>query len=200
MNELEILPTAGFFALIFLIAGKIFLLKKKGVKVSSGKNKTSSQVFLLYFVFLLMMGVWIFEIAQPVFQFNFLFLPLFFTQPLLKSLLWDILGAAFVIAGLILMATSLSHFKNSLRFGLDENNQGKLITSGIFSFSRNPFFLSLDLYFLGVALILSNLFFIIFAVLAIVGIHFFILKEEKFMRKYFGNKYLLYSRSVRRYF
>jgi len=87
-----------------------------------------------------------------------------------------------------------------LRFGLNENNRGKLINTGIFSVSRNPFFFSIILCFVGTALIFMNWFFIGFAVLAIVSIHFFILKEEKFMRQHYGESYREYRKKVRRYF
>ena len=101
---------------------------------------------------------------------------------------------------LVLFALTLSHFKNSLRFGIDEKNKGELITKGVFSLSRNPFFLSIDIYFAGIALLLPNLFFIGFSVLAIVSIHFFILKEEKFMQSMYGKEYASYAKNVRRYF
>ncbi|MGM0620026.1 MAG: methyltransferase family protein, partial [Bacteroidota bacterium] len=105
-----------------------------------------------------------------------------------------------IFISLIFMALTLHHFKTSLRFGLNENNRGKLITTGIFSFSRNPFFFSIIIYFLGTALVFPNWFFIGFAVLAIVSIHLFILKEEKFMEEHFGESYLKYQQKVRRYF
>jgi protein-S-isoprenylcysteine O-methyltransferase Ste14 len=109
-------------------------------------------------------------------------------------------GVVITIMSLIIMLLTLLHFRNSLRFGLDENNRGKLITGGIFSISRNPFFTSLLLWFFGIALILPSPFFIGFALLAAVGIHFFILKEEKFMQRFYGVEYLEYRRKVRRYF
>jgi protein-S-isoprenylcysteine O-methyltransferase Ste14 len=49
-------------------------------------------------------------------------------------------------------------------------------------------------------MVFPNFFFIGFAVLAIVSIHFFILKEEKFMGKIYGADYEKYLQKVRRYF
>jgi protein-S-isoprenylcysteine O-methyltransferase Ste14 len=111
-----------------------------------------------------------------------------------------IAGILFIVFALVFLWLALLHFKNSLRFGLDEKNKGELITTGIFSLSRNPFFLSIDLYFTGAALIFSSFFFIGFAILVLVSIHFFILKEEKFMVEIYGRKYREYLRNVRRYF
>ncbi len=111
-----------------------------------------------------------------------------------------ITGTVVVLFSLVLWITTLLHFNKSLRFGLDPKNPGKLITTGIFSVSRNPFFLSLDLYFAGIALILPDLFFISFAALAIISIHFFILKEEKFLLKIYGEDYKMYAEKTERYF
>lgn len=193
------IPLAGFlFILIFLI-GRIQFLKRKGIKVSSGPVKMKKPAFLLYFFFMAIFLIWLFEITNPVFHFSFSILPGFLTHFLVDSIFLKISGAAIVLTALVLLATTLLHFKTSLRFGLNENNPGKLITTGIFSISRNPFFLSLDLYFLGIALIFPSLFFIGFAVLSIVNIHFFILKEEKFLRKVYDEVYKKYTKNVGRY-
>ncbi len=95
---------------------------------------------------------------------------------------------------------TLTHFNTSLRFGLDKNTRGKLITIGIFSISRNPFFLSLDIYFIGTAMVLPSIFFLVFAATTVVSIHFFILKEERFMADNYSEEYLKYRQKTRRYF
>lgn len=200
MNWLKIIPFLGFMILAASISGKIFLLQKRGVKVSSGNENPPRFLFILYPVFFLLLLFWIFELAKPVFQFQFSILSHQLTTPLADYLFLDIAGALLIFISLIFMGLTLHHFKNSLRFGLNENNHGKLITTGIFSFSRNPFFLSIIFYFLGTAHIFPGWFFIGFAVVAIISIHFFILKEEKFMAKHFGKNYLKYRQKVRRYF
>jgi protein-S-isoprenylcysteine O-methyltransferase Ste14 len=200
MNWLKIIPFLGFIFLTALISGKIFLLQKKGVKVSSGNENPPRFMFILYPVFFLILLSWVLELTKPVFHFQFTIFSDQFTAPLADYLFLDITGALVIFISLIFMALTLHHFKTSLRFGLNENNRGKLITSGIFSFSRNPFFLSIILYFLGTALVIPGWFFIGFAVLAIGSIHLFILKEEKFMEDHFGENYRNYRQKVRRYF
>jgi protein-S-isoprenylcysteine O-methyltransferase Ste14 len=95
---------------------------------------------------------------------------------------------------------TLLHFRFSLRFGLDDKNQGELVTRGVFSQSRNPFFLSINLFFVGLALFHTSVFFIVMALLTLISIHFFILKEEKFLRKHYGEAYQKYREKVGRYF
>jgi protein-S-isoprenylcysteine O-methyltransferase Ste14 len=83
---------------------------------------------------------------------------------------------------------------------MNSKNLGELITTGVFSISRNPFFVSIIIYFTGISLFYPNPFFIAYTVLTIVSIHFFILKEEEFLQKYYGKEYENYTNNVRRYF
>ena len=199
MNIFEIFPLVSFLILILMFYGRVVFLKRKGVTISSAGRKAVKTSLFIYLVFLVIMLLWLWEISKPVFQISFSVLPEIITQLLFHSDLIQITGVVIISISLIFMLITLLNFRNSLRFGLDKNNRGKLVTSGIFAISRNPFFLSLDLYFLGIAVLLPNLFFIGFAVLALVGIHFFILKEEKFMVKNYDEEYLEYCRKVPRY-
>ena len=199
MKGFDIFPSVSFLILIILIFGRVIFLKRKGINVSSGPGKRNKPVVLLFSVFLLIFLIWLFELIKPVFQISVSVLPELFTKPVTDSYLIKVAGVFVTGFALVFMLITLIHFEKSLRFGLNEKNPGKLITTGIFSISRNPFFLSLDIYFTGIALLQPGLFFISLSVLAIISIHFFILKEEKFMQRIYGNEYLEYKRKVRRY-
>ena len=199
MNGFDIFPFISFLVLVTLISGRVVFLKRKGINVSSDSGKKNKSVIFLYFAFLLILLLWLFELTKPVFHISFSVLPEVLNKSLIESDFMKIAGVLVTGFALVFLTLTLLHFKNSLRFGLDEKNLRKLITTGVFAFSRNPFFLSLDIYFLGIAILLPNLFFIGFAVLTFSGIHFFILKEEKFMRSVYGGEYLEYRRKVRRY-
>jgi protein-S-isoprenylcysteine O-methyltransferase Ste14 len=200
MKGFEIFPIASFLILLLLITGRIIFLKRKGITVNSVASERRKSMIPLYFLFFLFALLWLLQLAKPTFQFSFSVLPEAITTVLSNLFFLRIAGAFTIILALVLLMITLVHFKTSLRFGLNEKQSGKLITTGIFSITRNPFFLSLDLYFLGIAMLLPSLFFICFALLAAVGIHFFILKEEKFMLKVYGEEYEKYSKKVRRYF
>jgi protein-S-isoprenylcysteine O-methyltransferase Ste14 len=176
------------------------MLKRRKIVVSSGEVKNKRSLVFLYLLFLMILFLWLFELAKPALQISISVLPETITKFLTHSFFLKIAGISMIILALLFLLISLIHFKNSLRFGLDESNLGKLITCGIFAISRNPFFLSLDLYFLGIALLLPSFFFIGFSVLTFIGIHFFILKEEKFMLKNYDGEYENYQTKVRRYF
>ena len=200
MNKFEAFPIASFLVLIFLVLGRIIYLKRKGILVSSNSLKKSKTKILINAIFGAILLLWIFELSRPVLLSSFSILPENIKILLVDSFFMKIAGFSIITFSLVILLATLLHFKNSLRFGLDENNRGKLVTTGIFAISRNPFFLSLDFYFLGVAILLPSIFLIGFSVLAIISIHFFILKEEKFMRKIYGSEYEKYAQKVRRYF
>jgi protein-S-isoprenylcysteine O-methyltransferase Ste14 len=93
----------------------------------------------------------------------------------------------------------LISFGKSWRIGIDENNSNELITNGMFKYSRNPIFLFMDMYFVGIMLIYPNVVFILLAIGVIAGVHLQILREEEFLLKKFGEKYIEYKNKTRRY-
>ncbi len=199
MKIFDFLPLISFLLFVLLIIGKTIILKRKGVPVSSNTKKSTLVKFVLYPIFLLTIILFISELVKPAFNFSYSVLPEFLTQNLFNSIALKVLGATLITISLIFLAFTLHDFSKSLRFGMDSKNLGKLITNRVFSISRNPFFISIIFYFFGIALFCLNWFFIGFAALTIVSIHFFILKEEKFMRKNYGKEYENYTKNVRRY-
>ena len=68
---------------------------------------------------------------------------------LLKSLLF---------ISILLVWIAQSHMRESWRIGIDEINKSELVTSGLFSYSRNPIFLGIMIANFGLFLILPNAF------------------------------------------
>lgn len=193
------LPLLFFLAFSAALLFKTAFLKRNGVHVRA-KNETKNKAnYFLYPAFTLVLLLWLFELIKAAFSLSITVLPAILTKKILQCLICQISGSAALLLALILWIITLLHFKNSLRFGLVKNNRGELITKGIFSLSRNPFFLSLDFYFIGVAILLPTVFTIGFSLTAIVSIHFFILKEERFLQKFYGEEYLAYKHKTRRY-
>lgn len=186
--------------LLTLIIARSAVLKSRGINVSAKAKKNESPNLILYFIFILVVVLFISEIFRPTFKFSFHILPDWMITPLANSVLIKAIGVLLQLFALVMLLLTLLHFKDSLRFGMDSEHRGKLITNGIFSISRNPFFISLLLFFMGNAFLISSPFFIAFTLSAIISIHLFILKEEKFMQKNYGEEYKKYSQRVRRYF
>lgn len=98
----------------------------------------------------------------------------------------------------------LTYKKELISYGyevtkISMNDKTKLITNGIYKISRNPAFLGFDLMYIGIALLYSNPFTIIFSLFAITMLHLQILKEEKYLEKSFKNEYISYKNKTNRY-
>ena len=200
MEWINVIPLIGFLIYISIISGRIVLLKRKGIRVNSRSAAENKRKYLLYpffsFIFLLML----FEMVRIAVNIPYQLLPEAITRPLTESEWTGITGTGLALLSIIVLGSSLYSLSNSLRFGLDADNSGTLTTSGIYSVSRNPFFLSIELLFVGTALQIPSPLFILLAVLTITTIHFYILKEERFLYKKYGDAYSEYKRKVRRYF
>lgn len=110
-----------------------------------------------------------------------------------------IAGVFLCCIGLYFFVSALISFKSSWRVGIDTKQPGELITTSVFSITRNPIFLFLDLYIIGTFLIYGNAFFLISIVIVLPSLHFQISKEEKFLEEKYGKEYREYKKSVRRY-
>ena len=90
--------------------------------------------------------------------------------------------------------------KDSWRAGIPEKDKTKLVTTGIYRYSRNPAFLGFDLMYIGVLLMYGNLLTAMFTVFAMTMLHLQILQEEKYLVGVFGAEYEEYRKQVFRYF
>lgn len=200
MEFLSIFPLVSFLVLLISLISRIIYLRKKGIKVNSKQNKKPLYLHFLYPVFALIFLLWTGELVGLAFQLPSMILPEILTANLVNFHPLKVAGTIVVMLALTFWILTLFHFHFSLRFGLDNKNQGALITRGVFSRSRNPFFLSINLFFTGLAMIHTSIFFIVMAILTTINIHFFILKEEKFLRKHYGEAYQKYREKTGRYF
>jgi len=116
-----------------------------------------------------------------------------------KNQIIQFAGATVILVGLIVFCLALISFNSSWRVGIDTVSPGDLITTGVFSVTRNPIFLSMDLYFLGTFLIYGNLFFLMCFVCIALGFQFQIRQEETFLIERYGDKYRKYMAQVNRY-
>lgn len=195
----EKIPFISYLILIVILTIRIITLRRKQVDTGFGNSEKSASKPWFLFVFLLIFLLWIFELSRAAIGFSLDLLPGFLTAPLTNSYYLKGFGSTSIVIGLLGFTITLRHFGSSLRFGLNRNNKGKLVTTGIFSLSRNPFFLSLEFYFLGISLVLPSLFFLGFTLSAFIGIHYFILKEERFLLENYGDEYRRYQEKTRRY-
>ncbi|OOM81820.1 isoprenylcysteine carboxyl methyltransferase (ICMT) family protein [Clostridium puniceum] len=102
--------------------------------------------------------------------------------------------------GIFIFITSMVTMDDSWRAGIDDSQKTKIVTTGIYKYSRNPAFVGFDLFYIGTALTFSNVFIIIIACASILMFHLQILEEKKFLPIAFGKEYLDYKKKTGRYF
>ncbi|MGB7355280.1 MAG: isoprenylcysteine carboxylmethyltransferase family protein, partial [Acidobacteriaceae bacterium] len=108
------------------------------------------------------------------------------------------IGVACCGSGLSLMLASLVSFGRSFRVGIDSEHPDKLVTSGVFSFSRNPIYVAFALVLLGEFLIFPNWIFLAYAAAGTWLFHRQVLREEDFLRRRYGEEFTAYRERVRR--
>jgi protein-S-isoprenylcysteine O-methyltransferase Ste14 len=109
-------------------------------------------------------------------------------------------GVVFCLVGLQLLLWSLISFGRSFRIGIDIERPDRLITTGVFAFSRNPIYVAFSSILLGQLLIRPNWLLAVYLIAAICLFHRQILREEGFLARHYGKEYEIYCRRVRRYF
>ena len=75
-----------------------------------------------------------------------------------------------------------------------------IVSSGPFRLSRNPIYLSMMLLLIGIGCWANSIWFLTWMVLAVILLTVFVIKpEERYLEEKFGETYLSYNRSVRRW-
>jgi protein-S-isoprenylcysteine O-methyltransferase Ste14 len=187
-----------YFALT--IGRTIHLRITQGVRpfvLGAGKSGFPAVLEISFFFGL---AVWLAEVVLAALHAPFRILPTPLDRVAIASVFWRVAGAALLLASIALFAWALASFGSGWRVGIDTQTPGKLATGGVFAISRNPIFLSLDLFFLGTFFILGTVFFLAAAILVVLGMHYQILQEEKHLRKTYGEEYRVYGEETARYF
>ena len=113
-----------------------------------------------------------------------------------------IFGYFMIISGLIVILSAIILFKkyHTTISPLNPSNATKLITDGIYKFSRNPMYLGLLLVLLGISIILNLIggFFLIPLFILYLNL-FQIIPEENAMVDLFKDEFLDYKKNVRRW-
>ena len=108
-------------------------------------------------------------------------------------------GVALCTAGLVVFMSSLVAFGSSFRVGIDTTNAGKLITTGIFRFTRNPIYVAFWIILLGEFLVYPSWLLLVYLAAASWLFHRQVLREEAYLKQHYGSEYTEYSGRVRRY-
>jgi protein-S-isoprenylcysteine O-methyltransferase Ste14 len=150
-------------------------------------------------------NVW-WQIFEVVFGIPFLIaiglhlaIPLSFPRGTLTPLL-TILGIALLITGTILVVRVRQEFS---RYGQPTDPgrpTSKIITTGVFSVSRNPLYLGGICILVGFALAFNLPWALVLLLPAIIACHYVLITpEERYLAAKFGEEYRLYTKAVHRW-
>ena len=167
--------------------------------IAIGRGKRGFQLVFELYAFAGLV-VWMSEVLLYSLHASFRIFPSPLDMQLIDSTAARVIGVMLVTSGFVILIWAFISFGVSWRVGFDTKTPGELVTTGLFNFSRNPIYIFLNLWFVGVFLINGTLIFLIFALLAIVHLHYQILREEKFLAELYGQAYEDYCARTGRYF
>lgn len=109
------------------------------------------------------------------------------------------IGIIIEAAGVVSFVLSVLTMNDNWRAGIPEKKETHLVTSGIYTLSRNPAFLGFDLLYIGVLIAFPNMWHAVFVVVTVFIFDKQIRNEEKFLEASFGEEYAQYKKKVGRY-
>jgi len=185
----------GYFAaltivlLIGMVVTRALLLRRKGVEAMHFGKIDKSDFFIPPFALF-----YFYLVFAAAFGF-----PSVSTQKFFQSDVAAWIGVLSCLSGLLLMSWSLVSFGRSFRVGIDTEHPDKLITSGVFAFSRNPIYVAFACVLLGQFLIFPNWVLLVYLIAGVLLFHRQVLREEDYLTQHYGKEYLEYCARVRRY-
>jgi len=175
--------------LLGMVWARVLLMRRQGIKaVHFGRIDKKDFLILpvAFFYFYIVFAA----------AFNF---PTVSRQELFQSEIVSWAGVLICLVGLFILFLSLVSFGKSFRVGIDQDNSDKLVTTGIFAFSRNPIYVAFGFVLLGQFLVFSSWILLVYMVVATWLFHRQVSREEEYLRNHYGQQYLEYCDRVRRY-
>lgn len=187
---LKMIMLVHLFLFVFMFVLKNIVLIKESGQSIIGKN-TEAKISIVLF------NITIFVAITSVLSEDFYnyFFPIGFPQ----KEIFVVMGILLLGLCLIISFLALLQMRDSWRVGIIEGDKTSLITGGIFSKTRNPYFISYILLFVGYIFLIPNLLVIILSLLSFVSIHKMILKEEQHLQSLHGTNYTDYKKRTPRY-
>ena len=111
-----------------------------------------------------------------------------------------IIGCVITLIGVLIFIISVAQMKDNWRAGVQREDKTNLVTTGVYSISRNPAFLGFDLMYIGILFTFFNWYLCFATSFVLVFFHLQIVNvEEDFLIEAFGEEYVQYKKNVCRY-
>ena len=111
----------------------------------------------------------------------------------------NLCGVVLMLANLAIGWAALKHLGDSWRVGVIEQQTTALVDSGIYRFSRNPFFVAYLFMFAAYTVLLHSLALLLLSMLGFGMVHSMVTREEKYLQVVHGSAYSKYKQHVPRY-
>jgi protein-S-isoprenylcysteine O-methyltransferase Ste14 len=126
-------------------------------------------------------------------------LPLAFVVPADAPVFWTI-GACLILIGVALMAAGIRNFVRAATPVPTNQPTRTLVTTGLHGWTRNPIYLGMFLIYVGLGVAAHGAWVLVLTLpLAILIRYGVVAREEVYLERRFGNAYLDYKQSVRRW-
>lgn len=177
---------ATFYACYF---AKMLSQRKQGISTDQlGKGKTG---FVKFIEVTLKISTYVLPVIQLVSIF-------WYVGTAHASL--RVIGIVLTALGVFVFIVSVVQMKDNWRAGVQREAKTNLVTTGIYSISRNPAFLGFDLMYIGILFTFFNWYLCFATSFVLVFFHLQIVNvEEEFLTEAFGEEYTKYKKKVCRY-
>ncbi len=110
------------------------------------------------------------------------------------------LGGLVILVSFTLIFLSVGLFRQNTEDPNPITQTNKLITTGIYKYIRNPMYLALVIFQIGLGISLSFLHISLMSIFTIITLHYFVIKrEETYLKKLFGVDYESYITKSKRW-
>jgi len=185
--EIWILIAIHQFIFQGMFATKNILLSRKIKQPIRGHN-AEANVSIVFFTLFIVIALLMSYFKQPYGNIN-----------LINPQLSLIIGLHLMTISLLVSAASLMDLKDSWRVGILKEQKIDLISTGIYQYTRNPYFLSYILMFAAYTVMLQSIILLTLSLVGFLFIHRMIKKEEAYLTELHGESYLNYKKTVPRY-
>jgi protein-S-isoprenylcysteine O-methyltransferase Ste14 len=172
-----------------MVLARVVILRRQGVRAMNFGRQDRTDFLIPPFAFF-----YFYLVFANAFGWPTIGLP-----PLFASSTAAWLGAASCLGGLLLLLWSLVSFGRSFRVGIDDERPDRLVTDGIFAWSRNPIYVAFWLILSGQFLVSPNWLLLAYLAAATWLFHRQVRREEAYLAQHYGAEYAEYCRRVRRY-
>ena len=184
------------YLLVVFVLRSIVIRRKSGVSpfVFGSTEKAHDYLGLVY-----KLAVALLTISIALFSFSPAAYELLNPIEYFPSEQLSVVGLVLLILSFIWTLIAQIQMSTSWRIGINYEEKTELIEKGLFSISRNPVFLGVVVFFIGIFFILPNTLSFALILVMLITVQVQVRLEEEYLEKIHGDKYKEYMTRIRRW-